>query len=494
MRRAVIGGARIQLAAGASILIALTAPARAADKVVVPTISMPAAYERRDAGETLAPATLDRWWLRFNDPQLAAFETEAMRNGPDALTAAARIIEAKETRKAQTAQTLPSGSIAGTASRQHAYDLGGDTQNLTPINGNTDTLGANFNVSWELDLFGRLATARRVAASDAAQARFDVEGTRASLAAAVADTYFEIKGLAIQRDDARETVRIQTGLLDIARRRARAGAGPEDEIDRVASGVSQAKAQAEDLDAQMRASRRRLLVLIGRGLAPDTDLAVIGDPPGVPAMPASLPSELLIRRPDVREAEFRLRSQIGAARLRHLAVFPTITLLPALGLAHSASPGDSFIPPSTVIPAQVNVNEGFWTLAAGVNIPTLDIPKLLYQARAEDARTRQAAIAYERTVQTAFGEAQTALTDLAASEKASGELIEGEAQARRAYDGSKRRYAAGLDDLTATLTTEQAWRSARSAETSERIATLRRAVRAYKALGGGWAFSGGSGS
>jgi multidrug efflux system outer membrane protein len=195
----------------------------------------------------------------------------------------------------------------------------------------------------------------------------------------------------------------------------------------------------------------------------------------------------------VREAEFRLRSQIGEAHLRHLAVFPTITLLPALGLDHTAAPGDSFIPPNTVIPSQVSVNEGFWTLAAGVNIPTLDIPRLLYQARAEDARARQAAIAYEKAVQTAFGDAQSALTTLAANEKASGELIEGEAQARRAYEGSKRRYGAGLDDLTATLTTEQAWRSARSAETAERIATLRHAVQVYKALGGGWAFSGGAG-
>jgi outer membrane protein TolC len=201
------------------------------------------------------PADLDRRWRRFDDAQLDALEDEAMRNGPDALTAAARVIEARETRKAQTAQTLPSGSIAGTASRQHAYDLGGDTQNLAPISGNTDQLGADFNVSWELDLFGRMATARRVAASDAAQARFDIEGARASLAAAVADAYFQIEGLAIQLGDARETVRIQDGLLDIARRRARAGAGPDDEIDRVASGVSQATAQADDLDAQMRAAR-----------------------------------------------------------------------------------------------------------------------------------------------------------------------------------------------------------------------------------------------
>ena len=283
-----IGGARRFTFAntGAAILVAVSTAAAAADKVVVPTISMPAAYEHEEARRGIvAPAALDRWWLRFGDAQLDALEDEAMRNGPDALTAAARIVEATQTRKAQTAQTLPSGSIAGTASRQHAYDLGGDTQNIAPISGNTDQLGANFNVSWELDLFEVVKTERRIAAADAAQARFDIEGTRASLAAAVADTYFQIKGLAIQLADARETVRIQNNLLDIARKRAHAGAGPEDEIDRVASGVSQATAQADDLDAQMQAARRQLLILVGRGLAPDGDLAVSGDPPAVPPRP-----------------------------------------------------------------------------------------------------------------------------------------------------------------------------------------------------------------
>ncbi len=482
------GGEHYRAARRAAILIALASPACAADNVSVPRVRMPGAYEDQGAAQAAAPATLDRWWLLFNDPALNALEDEAMRNGPDALTAAARIIEAKETRQAQTAQTLPSGSISGTASRQKTYDLSGGSQNLTPTSGITDTLGANFNVSWELDLFGRLKVARRVAASDAAQARFDIEGTRASLAAAVADSYFQAAGLAIQLEDARETVRIQNDLLDVAHRKADAGAGPEDDVDRIAGSLSQAKAQADDLAAQLRTVRRQILILVGRGLAPDAELSLADTTPEMPAIPATLPADLLTRRPDVREAEYRLRSQIGTAKLRHLAVFPTITLLPGLGVSRVVSPGVSFIPPATIIPSEVSTNQGFWSLAAGLNVPTLDIPKLLYQARAEDARTRQAAIAYERTVRTAYGEAQNALTQLAASEQATGELADGEVSALRAYEGSKRRYDAGLDDLASTLNAEQGWRSVRSALTAERVASLRHAVQTYKALGGGWVY------
>jgi outer membrane protein TolC len=119
----------------------------------------------------------------------------------------------------------------------------------------------------------------------------------------------------------------------------------------------------------------------------------------------------------------------------------------------------------------------------------LDIPRLLYDAKAEDARTEQAVIAYEKTVQTAYGEAENALVNLAAGERAVAVLATGEAMARRSSDATRKLYAMGLDDLTTALSAEQAWRSTRSALTAERVMALRRAVQVYKALGGGWAYA-----
>jgi multidrug efflux system outer membrane protein len=451
-----------------------------------PYVALPAAYFAQTAGATLPPEALDHWWTLFNDQSLDALEDEAFRAAPDARTAAARLLEARATRAAQTAATLPSGAITGNAGHQKAYELGGEDHNLNPVSGVTDTVSGNFTVSWELDLFGRLAVARRVANADAARARFNIEGSYASLAAAVADGYFETRGLKIRFEDARESARIADDLLSIARRRADAGAGPLDAVDRVAGQLAQARAQAADFEAQLAASRRRLLILVGRDLSTIDDLALPGDLPNVPPTPAAMPSELLNRRPDVREAEYRLRAQLGAARLSHLAVFPKITLLPGLGLASTSAPGVSFIPPSTLVTSQQVTTTGFWSLAAGVTAPTFDIPRLLQQARAEDARSREAAIAYEQVVRGAFGEAQTALTDLAAGEQATLLLTDGEERSRRGYLGARRRYERGLDDLTSALSAEQAWRAVRSDLTAERVETLRRAVRTYKALGGGW--------
>jgi outer membrane protein, multidrug efflux system len=473
----------ILLAFAGPLCACATAPHRA------PDVRLPTAYEAPAGDAALAPESLDRWWLLFDDPQLSVLEDEAARAAPDARTAAARVLEAKATRDSQTAKTFPTGNVAGNISRQHAINLGGASNQLFPIGGNTDSETANFNVSWEIDLFGRLATERRIANADLAAARFDIEGTRASLAASVADNYFQARGFAIQLADARESVRIEGDLQALAQKKAALGLGAITDADRVAGDLAQARAQAEDLEAQIHIAQRQLLILVGRGIDTTASLPMEAQAADAPKPPAAIPGDLLARRPDVREAEAHLRSQAGTAHLKHLAIFPTFTLLPGLGASRVSSPGVAFIPPSTLIPAQQTTSLGLWTLGAGVNVPVLDIPQLLYDAKAEDARTEQAVIAYEKAVQTAYGEAENALFNLGAGERAVALLTEGEARARHASDGARKLYAMGLDDLTTALTAEQAWRTTRSALTAERVQALRRAVQTYKALGGGWAFA-----
>jgi outer membrane protein TolC len=102
------------------------------------------------------------------------------------------------------------------------------------VGGGTETETLNFNVSWELDFFGRLEQARRVASADFAATRFDVEGARAALAASVADNYFQAKGLAIQLADADTNATISQKLYDIAQEKARLGLGAASDADQAA--------------------------------------------------------------------------------------------------------------------------------------------------------------------------------------------------------------------------------------------------------------------
>lgn len=488
-RRILVGPAQIATACA----LAIASPV-AAKEIAPPHVPMPDGYVAQSPVQTLPAWALDRFWKLFDDPTLDALEDEAFRASPDIRTAAARLSEARANRAAGIAATWPQGGITGNASHQAAYALGVAGSDLAQTTGVTNIAQGNFNVSWELDLFGRLATQRRIARATGVEAVFAIEGTKAELAANVADSYFQMRGYANQLDDALATVRIERDLLDIARRKAAAGAGPADEVDRVAAEAEHSQAQAADIEALLEGARRDLLILVGRDLREVSNLPLSGDPPSVPPTPFALPADLLTRRPDVMEAEYRLRAQLGNASLAHRAIFPTITLLPGLGLSTTSEPGVSFIPPTTLITQQQAFSTGFWSLAAGVSIPVLDIPKLLDQAHAQDALSREEAITYEKAVRTAFGEAQNALTDLQAGEQATALLTQSELHARKAYEASRKRYSEGLDDLTATLTAEQAWRRIRFALTTERVQTLRGAVRTYKALGGGWNYTGEGGN
>jgi NodT family efflux transporter outer membrane factor (OMF) lipoprotein len=449
-----------------------------------PDVRLPAAYEA-PAGATLPTATLDRWWTSFNDPQLNALIETALAKAPDARSAQAVLDEARAVRKGQIRQLyIPSTPLTGAASRTHTEILDSSGSSFTQ-GGDNDSYSAKFDVSWELDLWGRRKAARQVVDNDLAAARFNYEGARAALAANVAQSYFQARGLAVQLDDARQSARINGEVRDFSVKKAKAGLIASSEADRAEADQAQSAAQVADLEAQLATARRSLLILVGTGVAPLASLPV--DPVLItaPAVPASVPGELMARRPDVREAQAKLASASGNLKVNELALFPTFTLTPGLGLAKSVSPAYAFLNGGSG-GGTTSTTTGTWTLGGNVSVPILNIPYLLTEIDAQNARTRQAAIAYEKTVQTAYGEAENAMVQLAADQNRVALLTAGEARAQRAYAANRKGYTLGLTDLTTTLQAEQTWRATRTALTSAKTEALLQAVKAYKALGGGW--------
>lgn len=438
-----------------------------------PDVTLPAAFEAPAPVDGVVD--LDRWWTAFGDPQLTSLIEQALVEGFDARIAAARLAEARAVRTSQLVTFLPQGNVAGAARRTETDQLDGTAVDIPGFStsGTSETYSANFNVSWELDLFGRIFSASRAANADVAAARFAYEGARASLAAAVADAYFQARGLAIQLAEARETSRIQRELMEIARIRAERGLGATSDVDRVAGDVAQAESQVEALEGELASARRSLLVLMGRGTEPLADLNVSASVGQAPPAPRALPGELLARRPDVREAEARFRSALGRKDLTAKAFFPTFTLTPGLGIQRQVQPN-------------FEATSSNWSIGAGVTIPVLDIPRLLAELRAQDARTEQAALSYEKAVQTAYGEAENALVRLEADRRRVALLAEGERRAQLAYEAARIRYSRGLGDLQTALSAEQAWRATRSQLTAAQVQSVRRAVQAYQAVGGGW--------
>jgi NodT family efflux transporter outer membrane factor (OMF) lipoprotein len=441
-----------------------------------PDLRLPAAYEAPQPAATGAVA-LDRWWATFDDPQLDALIDQALVANPDIKSAAARLLEARASRQSSLFQFLPQGDAKGSATRTDTRGglviPGIQIPGLTS-GGATKSYSANFDVSWEVDLFGRFLAARRVANADVAAAGFDYVGTRTSLAAQVADAYFQARGLAIQLADARETARIQHELYALATKRAQAGLAASSDADRVAGDLSQSEAQVASLEAELQVQRRTLLILAGRTVEPTSSIEVQPFVAAAPMVPASLPSDLLRRRPDVRQAEAQLQAAIGSVTVARMAFLPTFTLKPGYGWSKSIQ-GDS-----------TNASTS-WSLGGSVSQPVLSIPSLLAQAKVYSARAKQSAAAYEKAVQTAFGESEGALVRLDADRRRVALLTEGEARAQRAFKASRLGYSLGLNDLQDTLSAEQAWRTTRTQLTSAQVESVRQAVQAYKALGGGWA-------
>ena len=448
-------------------------------KIPAPDTRLPAAYEAPTA-PTGSDALLDRWWTVYNDTQLEGLIDQALISAPDARSAEARLAEAIAVRSEATDAFNPQGDLqaSGTQTSTNViagpppFQFGGQTISLTN-GGITHNWGANFNVSWEVDLFGRRAATRKKAVADLAAARFDYEASRASLAANVADSLFQARGLAIQLDDAQATATIQRNLADIARKKADHGLGSIADADQAAAQAAQSQSQATDLQGQLQAARRLLLVLVGRGIDPLANLPIPATAGAPPKLPASVPGQLLARRPDVREDYAKLASALGQLKLNELALFPKFDLQPGAGISSATELGTA-------------VTTNFWSIGAAMAQPVLDMPRLKSEIRVQGARANQALITYEQAVQTAYGESENALAQLAADERRIDILTAGEAQARFAYDAAQKGYAAGVDDLTSALTAEQTWRTARTALTGAQVQALRRSVQAFKALGGGW--------
>lgn len=446
-------------------------------------VGTPAAFSA-PGGASLPDGALDRWWALYEDPELTALVERTLAANTDVRLALARLEEARAVRATVIRGLGPRGDLTGGVTTTTTESLGDDADGdggsgenpgfqFGQQTGRTDSANLDFAGSQEIDIFGRNRQARRTIDAEFLASRFAYESVRTALAAQAADTLFLARGAAVQLEDARETLRSAAELSRITRIRSERGLSPRLEFDRAETERANALAEVARLEAGVRAAQRVLLTLAGRATEPVEAIpvrAVLYDPP---ATPDALPGALLIRRADVREARTRIDAAAGNLRRARLALLPTFTLRPGVGLSTTSS--DLF-----------DATNGFWSLGAGLLVPILDRGRLLAEVQVSGARAEQAVIGYERAVQTAVSEADQALVQLQGDRARVVQLTEAEARARSAFDASQRGYQAGLTDLTALLDAERALRGTRSALSAARTQALQRSVQAFGALGGGW--------
>lgn len=431
-----------------------------------PSVPVPERYHGDHAAAAEARALADLpWWDVFDDPVLTALVREALQNGFDARLAAARVEEARALYGGARGNLLPGAGYSGGVERQRA------DQTTNPTGAATTKWTAELLFQWEIDLWGRLrrqteaARAQYLASEDARR------GVLLSLVSEVASTYFELRELDEELEVARRTTAAFGETHDLFRRRLEGGAASALETARAEALLGTVSAQIPEIERAIVAKETELNFLLGRNPQPvlrDGPLA-----PLPPAVPVGLPSELLERRPDVREAEQLLVAANAGIGVAKADFFPRLSLTGAFGNA-SRELGDLF-------------SQGrSWSIDAGLLGPLFSAGRLKGNYRAARARYEQAKVRYEASVSAAFGDVTRALTD---REK----LAEAETQRARAVTAYREavrlanlRYASGLSAYFEVLDAQQQLFPAEIALAQTRRNQKLAVVALYRALGGGW--------
>ncbi|MFM0129151.1 efflux transporter outer membrane subunit [Paraburkholderia sediminicola] len=449
---------------------------------VSPKPAMPASFTEHTGPAASAaqasPTSNDAWWQSFGDVTLNSLIADALRSAPDLAVAEARIREARALRGIAGADQYPSADVGAQYDRTHGsanVPVGVPPGGLGPgANGNLWQTG--FDASWEIDVFG--GTRRGIEAADASyQAtvadRGDVELT---LLAEVARNYIDLRGVQRQLAVARNNLSIQQDSLALTRSQFDAGLASRLDVLRAQAQVSDTEAAIPTFEANERASIYRIGALIGQ--PPEQLISRLDTPQAIPSaiadVPVGLPSDLLRRRPDIRAAERRIAAANARIGVAQADLYPHFALTGVAGL-ESLNASTFLTAPSR-----------YFSIGPSINWLIFDAGKVRFEMRAEEARTDQAAAAYQRTVLGALRDAETALVSYAQSQVRHERLAAEVTADREAVTIATRLYRQGLNDFLSVLDAERSLYAADDKLAQSERDTALELVALYKALGGGW--------
>ncbi|MFV0624108.1 efflux transporter outer membrane subunit [Sphingomonas sp. ac-8] len=423
-------------------------------------VTPPAAWRT----QLLADATLDaRWWERFGDPALTRLVEAALAHNSDVAIAAARVREARAQETIARAVRFPTLSAGGgvTESRSvNAFGQAAEGTSAQPV----------FQASYEVDLFGRLADQIAAARLSAEASAAAADAARLSVAAATASGYLTLRGLDARIAIVRDTIASRGEALRIARDRAEVGYTSQLEL-RQAEAEYQGVAQT--LPALELAARRQedaLAVLIGeppRAIERGATLAQLQ----APAIPATLPSELLRRRPDIAQAERTLAASDATLAASRAAFLPSLNLAASTGEVLSSALANPI---------------GIWSVGASVLAPIFQGGRLRGGVEASAARRDQAAFAYQRTVLVAFREVEDALAAVDRLGEQQRRLEAQRVALAETLRHATNRYRAGYSPYLEQLDAQRSLFNAQLTLAQARTDQLTALVAVYQAMGGGW--------
>ena len=385
-----------------------------------------------------------QWWALFKDPVLDKLVEEALAANRDLKAAAERIEQSRAQVMVARARLSPDAGIQYDAARTRASE--NSSFPVPPEFIESQSHRLVITASWEIDFWGKFRRGTEAARADLAASEAGAEAIRRSLVGDVVRGYFALRALDRRLETVERTRLGYVKALELQKLRMDAGLVSELEYRQVESDQKGAEALVPRVRQQRVAQEGALAVLLGRSPRQIFEQNIVRGDPALPEtvdVPAGIPSDLLLRRPDLREAEERLHAanaRIGVARA---AYFPTITLTGYYG-GESTSLGDLFSAPART-----------WSFAGGLLQPLLAGGQIRGANAAQEARAREAVELYQKAIQNAFREVRDALAAQGNLREEHLAQVERELALSRTSDLARIRYDNGAVSLFNVLEAER---------------------------------------
>lgn len=423
---------------------------------------------------SLDTRSLTNWWKTFEDPILDYLICQALESNLDIKLATARIKEAKARYCADESRLWPELDV------NPSYTRSQNSQNgiFGPLFPRYDTLyQVSFDVTWELDIFGGI---RRSNEANCAELHAVIEDRRAvfvSLLGEIARNYAILRGAQEQLKIAVNNVAIQSSSLQIVEGRLNAGLGTDLNVAQAEALLETTRSDIPEFQITIQQAIHRISILLG--FEPNALLCLLCPENALPStpcqIPAGLPSQLLCRRPDIREAERKLAAATARIGVAVADLYPKFNLT-----------GTSFGFQSTQLSNFLNTQSSFWNFEVNLMQYIFDAGRRCANIEIAKAQTQEACIEYRQSILAALQEVEDALTAYFKEQSRVHVLEKAVAANERAFKDSQVLFESGLVDYLNVISAEEDLYYSQNELAISRTSLILDLVLVYKALGGGW--------
>ena len=429
-----------------------------------PSANLEAAF--KNAGFQ-APPPEGSWWAPFKDPELARLIRSAGQDGPSARAALARYDRARAGLGLARADMFP--SVTGDAYARRQSDSGNSNFSSGTYN---DYRGA-LNLSWEIDLWGRVRRQVGTAAADMAATGYDYQAALLSLRGEVARAYLSLRFADAEIALLERTAGFRREARRLMKARSAGGASSSIDYERAVTEYESVMAELEQLRAQRGRFENALASLTGRS-ASGFQIAPNGGLPSIPSAPPAVPSDLLRRRPDLAAAERRLAAASERIGLVIASYLPRLSIS-GMGGVGSLKSSDLF-----------DSNSKLWRLGPELDLPFYQGGRGFFDKAAAEAAYREALENYRETLLRAVEEVENALADTGYLAKAAAARKRGAASAENVASLARKRYIGGVTDYFEVVDAERTTLAEQRAALAVDLARVLAATALIEGLGGGW--------